>query len=182
MQKSIVLSFLMVLLVFSTQAQKAGGATSEIHIVPKPVSLTTTPGSLDLKKGIAFTYGKGVAESTVSFLQDFFKTGHNPTHNWTVKGDWKCTYFLNEKDLQEKEVIKALEDLLSRKFIDGADGLSKLSNEIKRAAESTVEIAYKNAIIEESKKVVDIDWFKEVYSQSASLTEFYENYKKLKGN
>ena len=35
-------------------------------------------------------------------LQDFFKTGRNPTHNWTEKGDWKCTYFLNDKDLPEE--------------------------------------------------------------------------------
>jgi hypothetical protein len=113
-------------------------------------------------------------------LQDFFKTGHNPTHNWNIKGDWKCTYFLNEKDLDEKQIIKALEDQLSRKFVEGNEGLTKLTTEIKRAAENELNDNYSNSLLNEAKNIVETDWFKEVYSGSSSLNEFYQNYKKLK--
>ena len=113
-------------------------------------------------------------------LQDFFKTGHNPTHNWTIKGDWKCTYFLNEKDLEEKDVIKSIEELISRKFIENQDGLSKLSSEIQKAAETKAKSEYTKELLVEAKKIIDLDWFKLVYSQSNNLNLFYQNYKELR--
>lgn len=114
-------------------------------------------------------------------LLDFFKTGHNPTHNWETKGEWKCTYFLNEKDLSEVEVIKSLINLISRKFVEGGEGLILLQNEMKRALITELDPNYKLNLINEAQKIVDLDWFKQVYSQSVELNEFYENYKKLKG-
>ena len=113
-------------------------------------------------------------------LKDFFTTGHNPTHNWTVKGDWKCTYFLNEKDIEEKDIVKALEDLLSRKHMDGVEGLVKLTSEIKRATEKEVSEPYKTALLNEAQIIVNTDWFRETKSQSKKLSEFYSNYKLLK--
>jgi hypothetical protein len=113
-------------------------------------------------------------------LKDFFTTGHNPTHNWTMKGDWKCTYFLNEKDIDDKDIIKAIEDLISRKYIDGVEGLVKLSSEVKRAAEKGVKEGYKSSLLNEAQIIVNNDWFREVYQQSKKLSEFYEHYKLLK--
>jgi len=115
-------------------------------------------------------------------LQDFFKTGHNPTHNWTVKGDWKCTYFLNEKDIPEKEIIASLEELLSRKFIEGPEGLIKLSYEMKRAAEKGADASYKSFLVKEAQSIVELEWFRDTFSQSKILLEFHENYKQLKNN
>lgn len=114
-------------------------------------------------------------------LQDFFKTGHNPTHNWETKGEWKCTYFLNEKDLSESEVIKSLNTLISKKFIEGVEGLALLQNEMKRALTLKLDQNYVTKLVQESQKIVDLEWFKQVYPQSSELNEFYENYKKLKG-
>ena len=114
-------------------------------------------------------------------LQDFFKTGHNPTHNWETKGDWKCTYFLNEKGVDEKEVVKALENLLSRKFVEGGDGLAKLVSEMKRATEKEVDTSYKASLVKEAQGIAELDWFKDTYSSSPELTEFYKLYKQLKG-
>jgi len=114
-------------------------------------------------------------------LQDFFKTGHNPTHNWQTKGEWKCTYFLNEKDLPETDIIKALEDLLSRKFVENTEGLSKLVSEMRRATESEVSSDYKLNLISEAQKIADLEWFNQVYLQAPQLTEFYTLFKKLKG-
>lgn len=142
------------------------------------------------RKGILSNYpylrpGKNcviIPPSAFQSLQDFFKTGHNPTHAWNVKGDWKCTYFLNEKDIPELDIVKAVEGLISRKYIDGSEGLVKLGSELKRAVEKEVEPAYKNQLIGETQSIIDLDWFnKDIYSQSKELTEFYNNYKILKG-
>lgn len=114
-------------------------------------------------------------------LQDFFKTGNNPTHAWNVKGEWKCTYFLNEKDIPENQIVKAMEDFISRKYIDGNEGLVKLSNELKRVISSDINENYKQILINEAKNIIESQWFsKEIYIQSEELNTFYNNYQKLK--
>ncbi len=114
-------------------------------------------------------------------LQEFFKTGNNPTHNWQIKGDWKCTYFLNEKDVDEKTIILALNDLLSRKFIKGIEGPVSLSSELNRIVDLDTNKEYKSLILKEVQQIVSNPWFKEVYNQSKELSDFYMNFKKLKG-
>lgn len=116
-------------------------------------------------------------------LQEFFKTGKNPTHFWQEKGEWKCTYFLNEKDLSEKEVATSIELLLSRKFVEGVEGKALLLNEMKRVAlQNETNDGYKAGLIKEAQSIVDLDWFKQAYSQSQILIEFYELFKKLKNS
>ena len=115
-------------------------------------------------------------------LQEFFKTGRNPTHNWEEKGDWKCTYFLNEKEVLEKDVVLAVENLLSRKFVEGIEGPAKLVSEMKRAVEKGVDPAYKALLVKEAQGIVDLEWFKQCYQQAPTLIEFYDHYKALKSN
>jgi len=122
-----------------------------------------------------------IPQTAFQGLQEFFKTGHNPTHLWQEKGDWKCTYFLNEKDLQEKEVVSAIENLLSRSLVFGSEGPVRLDVEIKRVIEKGAEEGYKQALIKEAQLIIDSDWFKQSYSFSPSLNEFYLNYKSIKG-
>lgn len=74
MLKSIVLSLVSLLLVFPVAAQKNTPPASQIHVIPKPVELSVSAGSLDVKRGIAITGDKGIGKITVSFLEDFFKT------------------------------------------------------------------------------------------------------------
>lgn len=114
-------------------------------------------------------------------LQEFFKTGKNPTHFWQEKGDWKCTYFLNEKELSEKEVATSIENLLSRKFVEGVEGKVLLLNEMKRiVAQSGTDEGYKSALLKEAQNIVDLEWFRQTYQQSQGLIEFYDLFKKLK--
>jgi len=122
-----------------------------------------------------------IPQQAFQTLQEFFKTGHNPTHNWETKGEWKCTYFLNEKDINEADVIKSLEDLLSRKFIENIEGLSKLTTEMERAVENESSVEYKHNLVVEAQKIVDLEWFSQVYLQSLQLNSFYTLFKKLKG-
>lgn len=88
---------------------------------------------------------------------------------------------MNEKDLTEAEVIKSLNNLISRKFIEGVEGLALLQNEMKRALSTQLDQNYVTRLVNEAQKIVDLEWFKQVYSQSPELNDFYENYKKLKG-
>lgn len=113
-------------------------------------------------------------------LQEFFKTGHNPTHNWETKGEWKCTYFLNEKDVIEKDVVLALENLLARKFVEGGEAPAKLVTELERAAEKGVDSNYRALLVKEAQHLVDLEWFKQTYQLSPQLQGFYNNFKKLK--
>ncbi|MBT4596537.1 MAG: hypothetical protein HOC95_01040, partial [Candidatus Diapherotrites archaeon] len=82
--------------------------------------------------------------------------------------------------VEDKLIVSALEDMVSRKYIGGTEGLVKVSAEMKRAIEKGADQSYINSLLVEAKTIVDQDWFREVYSQSKELAEFYENYKKLK--
>lgn len=113
-------------------------------------------------------------------LQNFFETGNNPTHKWRVKGDWKCTYFLNEKDVDEKSIILALEDLISRKFVEKKGGSASLTDEIVKALEKGQEAPNKSYLIKEAQSVVESDWFLAVSSQSKKLSDFHKLYRDLK--
>ncbi|VVB74435.1 Uncharacterised protein [uncultured archaeon] len=113
-------------------------------------------------------------------LQDFFKTGHNPTHNWETKGEWKCTYFLNEKDIAEKEIVLALENLIARKYVGGIEGPATLLAEMKRVKEKGSSPEYRSAVVKEAQTIVDLDWFKQTYQMSQTLIDFYELYKHIK--
>jgi len=113
-------------------------------------------------------------------LQDFFKTGHNPTHNWETKGEWKCTYFLNEKDIAEKEIVLALENLIARKYVGGIEGPATLLAEMKRVKEKGSSPEYRSAVVKEAQTIVDLDWFKQTYQMSQVLIDFYELYKHIK--
>ncbi len=117
--------------------------------------------------------------SAFPMLKEFFKSGKNPAHNWTKKGDWKCTYFMDEKNLDEKEVINSLEQLISKKILSGTEGPIMLFSELKRALNEDLDSDYVKLIINEAKPIVNLDWFREFYSQSPILTEFYSIYKKL---
>jgi len=122
-----------------------------------------------------------IPQGAFQTLQEFFKTGHNPTHSWQTKGDWKCTYFLNEKDIEDKQIVASLEELLSRKFVEGQEGLMKLVSEMKRVVEKESDPAYKSVLLKEAQAIAELEWFKQTYTQSASLQEFYDLYRNLKG-
>ncbi|MCX6801471.1 MAG: hypothetical protein NTZ73_04780 [Candidatus Diapherotrites archaeon] len=121
-----------------------------------------------------------VPQSAFQSLQNFFETGNNPTHKWRVKGDWKCTYFLNEKDVEEKAVISALEELISRRFVEKKDGPSSLFDEMKRAIEKKPEAGSKALLVKGASSIAELDWFVSVYSQSKQLSDFYKTFRDLK--
>ncbi len=63
-------------------------------------------------------------------LKNFFQTGKNPTHQWRTKGDWKAVYYLNEKDLTEEQITKAVEDYIDRYYVPTGGAHEKLELEL----------------------------------------------------
>lgn len=120
-----------------------------------------------------------------SQLIDFFKTGKNPAHAWRGKGDWKAVYYMNEKELDEKNVAKALETLLERKFIlTTANEHEKLVDEIALAAGKdggrAADHAYLGLLLSQTLQITNSDWFKAACPHSERLKSFYADYKQIK--
>jgi len=118
-------------------------------------------------------------------LIDFFKTGKNPAHVWRGKGDWKAVYYMNEKDIDEKKVATALEELLERKFaLTTANEHEKLVDEIALAAGKdsgrAADQAYASMLLNQTVQITNSEWFKASYLHSEPLKSFYANYKLLK--
>ena len=117
-------------------------------------------------------------------LDTFFKTGKNPTHFWKTKGNWKAVFYMDEKVLEESQVIAALKELISRSFQSGVEDvpIPDLNLLAERAAGGTQVSAEKAKLaVSEAEKIVNQPWFKDVYSKDAELKKFYESYKALKG-
>ena len=119
-----------------------------------------------------------------SKMLDFFKTGKNPAHAWKFKGDWKAVYYMNEKDVDEKAALDALERLVDRSFVlSSAEEHEKLFDEmnlILKKEPSAIDKNYASLLVKEADKVVGTEWFKQLYSKSEKLSDFYSSYKKLK--
>ncbi|MDD3159356.1 MAG: hypothetical protein PHQ98_00090 [Candidatus ainarchaeum sp.] len=122
-----------------------------------------------------------IPQEAFKSLQDFFKTGINPAHNWVIKGDWKCTYFLNEKDITTEQMVKSIKDLLARKFVENIEGSIKLNDELNRLI-STNDYTenYLKLILNDVNGIINQPWFKSCYLSDQELLKFYENYKILK--
>ena len=124
-----------------------------------------------------------IPPKSFSALDSFFKTGKNPTHYWRSKGDWKAVFYFDEKNLDESQVIGAVKGQISRTFTEKAenlpavniDAIAEKTKKGEKLAEEKVALA-----VNEAEKIVSSSWFKEVYSQDASLKNFYENYKTIK--
>ncbi len=120
-------------------------------------------------------------------LINFFKTGKNPSHYWRGKGDWKAVYYMDEKKLDEREVIRALEELLGRNYVlSTSDEHEKLDAEIanilnKTSSGAKVDESYKKLLLIEADKITRNSWFRECYSKSSKLSAFFKKYRALKG-
>ncbi|MFH1240670.1 MAG: hypothetical protein V1672_05690 [Candidatus Diapherotrites archaeon] len=124
-----------------------------------------------------------IPPGTFNTLTEFFKTGKNPTHKWHVKGDWKAVYYMNEKNIDEKQVMSSLEALLDRTHVSSnAKDPSKLLDELQnKQKQEKTEPNYINLLKSESQAIVNSIWFKDVYLSSEKLKLFYDAYKDLKG-
>ena len=118
-----------------------------------------------------------------ALLDSFFKTGKNPSHYWRVKGDWKAVFYLDEKNLNETQVISAILNLIERTFEKQADEFPILTlttiNEKNNKGE-VIAPELINLTLNEVEKIISLPWFKEVYQKDEKLKKFYLDYISLK--
>jgi len=160
---------------YSQQVSKSNGKTYTYH---RSGILSTTPFIKHGKNCVV------IPQEKFSDLINFFKTGKNPSHSWTVKGDWKAVYYLNEKEVEESDVVSSLENLLDRTYILNSSKehglllseLEKVNNQSNKSPDNS----FSETVVSESKKIVDSLWFKDVYHKSEKLKRFYSMYNLLK--
>ena len=116
-------------------------------------------------------------------LDNFFKTGRNPTHYWKVKGNWKAVFYLDEKNLEQTQAIEAIKDQIKRAFQQDYENvpiqdLTTLVDKTK-SGEDVPQEKIKLAL-NEAEKIISNSWFKDVYSRDKTLKKFYEDYRTLK--
>ncbi len=116
-------------------------------------------------------------------LDVFFKTGKNPSHYWRAKGDWKAVFYMDEKNLEETQIISAIKDQISRTFQHTADYKSTedLATLIEKASKGSHSKEIAAAAISEAEKIVSSPWFKDSYANDNELKKFFSDYKTLKG-
>ncbi|MBN1941196.1 MAG: hypothetical protein JW772_03365 [Candidatus Diapherotrites archaeon] len=123
-------------------------------------------------------------QGALTKLLDFFKTGKNPAHLWKWKGDWKAVYYMNEKNIEDREATKALEESMERQYVLSAseshENLASEMSVLLQKQPSGIDKNYAALLSKEAEKLVSLDWFKQLYSKSEKLSNFYNNYKKLK--
>ena len=118
-----------------------------------------------------------------AMLDTFFKSGKNPSHYWRTKGDWKAVFYMDEKNLEDAQVIDAINTQIKRIFHEGADNLPKIdfddilkkSNSGEKIPDDVAKIAFV-----EADRIVSSPWFKDVYGKDQGLKKFYEAYQLLK--
>ena len=116
-------------------------------------------------------------------LDTFFKTGKNPSHVWRVKGDWKAVFYMDEKDLEEGQVIYSIKEQIQRVFSPGYIGtpLASASELVERQkAGEQIPAEKLSASLVEAENIVSGPWFKDVYLKDKDLRKFYDDYKVLK--
>lgn len=121
-----------------------------------------------------------------SSLIEFFKTGKNPSHKWTIKGNWRAVYYMNEKDVSLADVIPAAEALLDRTYIlatskDHEKIYDEMANllALQEKGEKT-DLNYKKVLVEEAQKIASLEWVMALLQKSEKLKKFSQALAALK--
>jgi hypothetical protein len=147
------------------------------------------------RKGVLSAYpyirpGKNcviIPKAIFSTLIDFFKTGKNPSHKWIGKGDWKATYYMDEKEIDAGDATTAVEGLVDRSFIlTTSKAHERVENEISNLLalareQKKPDLAYKKLVLAEAQQIVSGEWFSDAVARSQRLKQFNKLYNELKG-
>ncbi len=125
-----------------------------------------------------------ISPRAFSSLDTFFKTGKNPSHQWQVKGNWKAVFYMDEKDLDENQVIAAIKEQIQRVHSPGyveapLVSVTELADKQRQGEQPAADKL--PASLAQAEEIVSGPWFKEVYLKDRDLKKFYDDYKVLKG-
>lgn len=105
-------------------------------------------------------------------LISFFKTGKNPTHRWSVKGNWKAVYYMDEKKIPEKKAAKAMEDWIDRTRVGEGSETKAIMSELKRVGSGTLKEEYVSEVLSTAKEIIQHSWFAKAKQHSNKLKKF----------
>ena len=118
-----------------------------------------------------------VPKEALNRLVEFFKTGKNPTHKWSTKGEWKAVYYIDDKKIEEAAAAKAFEALLSRISI------SEEHIPISKILEENIDVSnFRRELLEECKKITQWSWYQHCYPYSDLLKKFQDLYLQLRSS
>jgi len=149
--------------------QNVTKGNGKIYIYHRPGVLSKTPY---LKKGKNEVI---VPRDSLTPLLDFFKTGDNPAHKWSEKGNWTATYTLYDIDISEQQAKKAMDRTINSTFLLDDDGnVKRILNILEEIFENnkTPSLPLKNALITEIKKLTNFEWYTFISDKTTLMKRF----------
>ena len=159
--------------------QNVTKGNGKIYIYHRPGVLSKTPY---IKKGKNEVM---VPKDCLTQLLDFFKTGENPAHKWSEKGNWTATYTLYDVDISEQQAKKAIDRIINSTFVVDDDGNTKrILNlfedmfEQNRVPSNPLKIVLYNEI----KRLQSLEWYNLVQDKTTLIKRFETLINKFKSN
>lgn len=147
--------------------QNVTKGNGKVYIYHRPGVLSKTPY---IKKGKNEVI---IPKDNLTSLLDFFKTGENPAHKWSEKGNWQATYTLYDIDISEQQAKKAIDKLINSVFIVDDEGVTKrIINILEDYKEKTPSLPLKNIILTEIKKIQSLEWYSSIQDKTNLIKQF----------
>ena len=155
--------------------QNVTKSNKKIYIYKRPGIISNIPHIKPGKNSIILPIGYETN------LIEFFNTGKNPTHNWRNKGNWEINYSINRIDIPKESIISELENYIKNyKIINLDNKESTILIESNKILNKEVnDINYIKNIIKIVNNITSYEWFKETYTYSEFLNNFYSIVLKL---
>lgn len=106
-------------------------------------------------------------------LVSFFREGKNPAHVFSYLNDWDVSYYVEQIDVLAQPAIDALESAIDRIYARTENGYIQLRQLIE-SDDVSVHTLY--LIKEYADKIVESNWFKELYDTSEVLKLLYTKF------
>jgi len=149
--------------------QNVTKGNGKIYIYHRPGVLSKTPY---IKKGKNEVM---VPRDCLTQLLEFFKTGENPAHKWSEKGNWTATYTLYDVDISEQQAKKAIDRIINSTFVVDDDGNTKrILNLLEEMFEQNKVPSnpLKTVLYNEIKRLQTLEWYNLIQDKTTLIKRF----------
>jgi hypothetical protein len=119
-------------------------------------------------------------------LINFFNTGKSTTHNFREKGDWNIDYSIDKVEINEQDIIIALENFIKNQNVISQSGNNnKLINELDLIINNQdyfnkYKKPNKNNLLNKLNIIESLDWFIKCKNKSEFIDEFTKKVELIK--
>jgi len=149
--------------------QNVTKGNGKIYIYHRPGVLSKTPY---IKKGKNEVI---VPKDCLTQLLYFFKTGENPTHKWSKKGQWQATYTLYDIDVSEQQAKKAIDKTINSTFVvDDEGSVKRILTLLEEIFEQNKipSINLKKALFFEIRRIQTLEWYIIIKDKTTLMKRF----------